>query len=108
MNARLASPLVPLTDTERATMKQEADELGQHFCRRCGYCKPCAVGIDIPMVFMMEGYYTRYHLTDWAAERYDSFPMKAKDCIQCGLCESRCPYHLPIREMMSRASYVLD
>lgn len=108
MNAGLASPFVPLNDEERAIMKAEADELGQHFCRRCGYCKPCAVGIDIPMVFMMEGYHTRYGLTEWVAERYDGFAMKAKDCIECGLCESRCPYHLPIREMMSQASIVLD
>ena len=108
MNARLASPFVPLTDEERQIMQQEADELGSRFCRRCGYCKPCAVGIDIPMVFMMEGYHTRYGLHDWVAERYDTFPKKAKDCIECGLCESRCPYHLPIREMMSLASRVLD
>lgn len=108
MNAALASPHRPLTEAERMVIQAEADELGQHFCRRCGYCKPCAVGINIPMVFMMEGYHTRYDLKDWARERYVAFEKKAKDCIECGLCESRCPYHLPIREMMKQASQVLD
>ncbi|NMB03887.1 MAG: aldo/keto reductase [Tissierellia bacterium] len=107
-NIAIASPLIPLSDDERSIMQSEADELGSHFCRRCRYCLPCAVEIDIPMIFLMEGYYTRYHLTEWVDERYAGFAKKAKDCIECGICESRCPYHLPIREMMKRASAVLD
>lgn len=107
-NVRAASPLRPLSAEEQATMQAEADSLGSHFCRRCRYCLPCAVGIDIPMVFLMEGYYTRYHLTDWVKDRYGGFEKKAEDCIECGLCESRCPYHLPIRDMLKQASAVLD
>ena len=107
-NVALASPWQALNDDERAVLQAEAEELGSHFCRRCRYCLPCAVGIDIPMVFLMEGYYSRYHLTDWVQERYAGFDKKAKDCIECGLCESRCPYHLPIRDMLKHASAVLD
>ena len=107
-NVLAASPLTPLSKEEQATMQAEADSLGSHFCRRCRYCLPCAVGIDIPMVFLMEGYYTRYNLKDWVKERYAGFEKKAEDCIDCGLCESRCPYHLPIRDMLEQASAVLD
>src|SRR5699024_8808443 len=53
-----------LTDEERENLKEEAKSLGEEFCRRCGYCAPCSIGIDIPTQFIMEGYYTRYNLQD--------------------------------------------
>ena len=46
----------------------------------------------------------RYGLADWAKGRYATLPVKAGACIECGACESRCPYHLPIREMLKRAA----
>lgn len=98
----------PLKEEELALIEEEARELGEHFCRRCGYCLPCQVGIDIPTVFLMEGYYTRYGLKDWAKERYASFSKKASDCIACGICESRCPYDLPIIEMMAKTRDVME
>lgn len=107
-NARLASPFVPLKPEERAIIEKEAKELGEHFCRRCGYCLPCAVEINIPMMFLLEGYYTRYNLKEWSETRYKAMDKKAKDCIACGLCESRCPYELPIIDMMKRTSHVMD
>ncbi len=59
---------------------------------------------DIPLQFVVEGYLTRYNLQDWANDRYNSLEIKADDCVQCGACESRCPYDLPIGEMMGRVS----
>lgn len=107
-NRQAMEDAAPLTEEEKAQMKAIKDELGTNFCRRCNYCAPCTVGIAIPGVFLMEGYYRRYGLQDWAMGRYEAMPVKAKDCIECGACESRCPYHLPIREMLKRASAVLD
>lgn len=92
----------PLSDEERSTLKAEADTLGEEFCRRCGYCAPCSVGIDIPTQFIMEGYYTRYNLQDWALSRYSAMDVRAGDCIECGDCEPRCPYDLPIINMLKR------
>lgn len=107
-NCRAMEDETPLSEEEKAQMAAVKDELGTNFCRRCNYCAPCTVGIAIPGVFLMEGYYRRYGLQDWAMERYQAMQVKAKDCIECGACESRCPYHLPIREMLKRASSVLD
>lgn len=56
----------PLRDDEKEILKEEIGTLGEEFCRRCGYCGPCPTGIDIPTQFVVEGYYNRYNLQDWA------------------------------------------
>lgn len=96
----------PLTSFELAEIEKIRDTLGNDFCRRCGYCLPCAAGIDIPTCFTFEGYYTRYNLTEWAASRYDAMEKHASDCIGCRTCESRCPYGLAIAEKMKTVATV--
>ena len=98
----------PLSQEEQKQIQALRDSLGTQFCRRCNYCAPCSVGINISMVFLVEGYFTRYGLTDWARSRYATLDKKASDCIGCGVCESRCPYNLPIREMLKNAAKKLD
>lgn len=90
----------PLTADELAKIDEIRGTLGTRFCRRCNYCAPCTAGISIYSMFLMEGYLTRYGLADWAKARYDAMDKHASDCIGCGVCESRCPYNLPIREML--------
>ncbi|MCX7779941.1 MAG: aldo/keto reductase [Negativicutes bacterium] len=92
----------PLSAEERAALKQEAEEIGREFCRRCGYCLPCAAGIDIPTTFVFYHQYLHYGLKDVIPRRYKAFPAKASDCTGCGACERRCPYNLAIRERMKR------
>lgn len=95
---------VPLNDQEKQEMEAIRKALGTNFCRRCNYCAPCTVGINIPNVFLFAGYLQRYDLGDWAKDRYGALPVKASDCVECGACEERCPYHLPIRQMLKRAA----
>ncbi|MED9822493.1 MAG: aldo/keto reductase [Christensenellales bacterium] len=92
----------PLTEQELAQIETIRKELGTQFCRRCNYCQPCSAGIGISGIFVLEGYLQRYGLGDWAKTRYAAMPKKAGDCIGCGACEARCPYQLPIREMLAR------
>ncbi len=94
----------PLTEEETAAIDGIRSTLTGNFCRRCNYCAPCTVGIQIPSVFLFEGYLERYGLEDWARGRYDGLKVKASACIKCGACETRCPYELPIRQMMERAA----
>ena len=89
-----------LTYEEKAKLLEIRSQLGTNFCRRCNYCAPCAVGIQIPLVLQGDAYLTRYGLGDWARQRYANQPVKASACIGCGACESRCPYNLPIRQML--------
>ena len=94
----------PLSEEELASIAQIRETLGSQFCRRCNYCAPCTVGINIPSVMVFEGYLTRYGLADWAKDRYATLDKKASDCIECGACETRCPYHLPIRQLLKHAA----
>lgn len=102
-NIRSATDDSALTEQELEKIEKIRRELGTNFCRRCRYCEPCAAGISIYSVFLMEGYYKRYGLQEWAKARYNSMAKKASDCIGCGVCETRCPYNLPIRQMMQNA-----
>jgi uncharacterized protein len=99
-NSRVGSNFVPLTFEEREKALSDVSELGDEFCRRCGYCAPCPKGIDIPTMFVLRGYKERYNLATWAEERYNVMKNSAKDCTECGACEGKCPYNLPIRKML--------
>lgn len=87
-------------EEERKIISNISEELGETFCRRCGYCAPCPQKIDIPTMFIFSAYKDRYNLEKWAEERYGSLTATAKDCIECGKCEKKCPYDLPIRVML--------
>ena len=103
-NADAADGFSPLTAEELAQCDAIRKELGSEFCRRCGYCAPCTVGIDIPSNFLMSNYRRKYGLSDWAVSRYQGLAHHAGECIGCGACESRCPYELPIRKMLARVA----
>lgn len=102
-NLAAANNTAPLTEEELQKIEQIRQSLGTSFCRRCNYCQPCSVGINISGIFIFQGYLDRYGLADWAKDRYEALPKKAGDCIECGACEPRCPYNLPIREMLKDA-----
>ena len=103
-NIRACSDGSPFTEEEKAQIEEIRHQLGTNFCRRCNYCAPCTVGIGIPNVFLFAGYLERYNLADWAKDRYKSLAVKASACVKCGKCETRCPYHLPIRKMLEKAA----
>ncbi|QGU94785.1 aldo/keto reductase [Clostridium bovifaecis] len=101
-NSKIGNNFTKLSAEEKKAILEEAERLGTEFCRRCGYCAPCPKEIDIPTQFLLEGYLKRYDLKDWAVERYTSQEHGPKDCVACGNCETKCPYDLPIRNMMKR------
>ena len=103
-NLAAVNDTTPLTDADFARMDAIRKELGTHFCRRCNYCAPCTVGISIPSCFLFQGYLQRYGLADWAKGRYAAMSIKASACIGCGACEGRCPYSLPIRDMLKKVA----
>ena len=102
-NAAAAEGFGALSEEELAACETVRRELGQSFCRRCGYCGPCTAGINIPSLFTLINYLRKYDLSGWAKARYEATAIRADACVDCGLCESRCPYQLPIREMLRAA-----
>lgn len=103
-NTQAVADTAPLTAEEVAAIDKVRDALGTNFCRRCNYCAPCTVGINISGAFLFHGYLSRYGLEDWAKGRYDALSVKAGACVECGECENRCPYHLPIRTMLKQVA----
>lgn len=83
-------------------------ELDSNFCRRCGYCQPCPIGINIPLMFLCEGYYLRYNLKEWALSRYESMKTKPSECVKCGKCESKCPYNIKIRDRIDEIVRMME
>jgi predicted aldo/keto reductase-like oxidoreductase len=103
-NLAAAEDRTPLTQEELEKCQAIRDQLGTQFCRRCNYCAPCTAGISIYSMFLMEGYLNRYGLADWAKQRYHAMGKTASDCVDCGVCETRCPYQLPIRQMLKNVA----
>ena len=103
-NLAAVNATAPITNEEKAAFLEVRNQLGTNFCRRCNYCQPCAAGINISGCFLFDGYLQRYGLGEWAKGRYDAMPKHAGDCIGCGACEARCPYNLPIRDMLKKVA----
>jgi predicted aldo/keto reductase-like oxidoreductase len=102
-NASVGESSATLTEEEYEELNKEVEILGNDFCRRCGYCKPCPEGIDIPNVFLFEGYVTRYNLPEYGKSKYEALPVKATACVRCRKCERKCPYNLPIVNKLKHA-----
>lgn len=108
INAAVGRERLMITPAEEAEILRIRNEMGNAFCRRCSYCLPCPQGIDIPNQFLLEGYLSRYDLPSWAYVRYDAQGKKASDCVHCGICETRCPYDLPIRDMLDQVDVKMN
>jgi predicted aldo/keto reductase-like oxidoreductase len=89
-----------LTSADLAQIDRIRAELGNRFCRRCGYCMPCPEGIPITTALNVISFARRFPTQQVRDGSVGRVAEKAKACVKCGTCESRCPYNLPIREML--------
>ncbi|MBM4446161.1 MAG: aldo/keto reductase [Chloroflexi bacterium] len=90
-----------MTAAELEEMQKLKQELGTRFCHRCDYCQPCKEGILISTVMMYPSLVRRLPPEHLVSGIWGAIVEKATSCNQCGDCEERCPYHLPIRDMIS-------
>ena len=98
-NVAALADLSPLTEAEIACLQKEKDRLGDQFCRRCEYCMPCPQGLPIAFLHVLKNYYFLYDLKDWVWERINALAKTYKDCVACGECVKKCPYHLNMPEI---------
>ncbi len=89
-----------LTAPEQAEMERIKAELGARFCHRCEYCQPCPQGIQISTLMNLRSFWKRFPKGNFAGGWIAQAVERARGCLECGDCETRCPYHLPIREMI--------
>ena len=91
-----------LSAADLAFIESERRELMGDFCRGCGYCMPCPVGIEINncarMSLLLRRSPTKAHLSPEGQAKMK----KIEDCIQCGQCKSKCPYGLDTPALLKK------
>lgn len=85
-----------LTDEMRAQIEKDRRELCGEFCRGCGYCQPCTVGIQIQDCNRMSLFLQRAPHSVYVTDAWRKEMDKIDDCVHCDLCKSRCPYGIDI------------
>jgi uncharacterized protein len=89
-----------MSAAEKKEMEEIRESLGKNFCHRCDYCQPCTTGIPISMIMTADSFYKRLPPERFFGDMISGAMKKAVNCSECGECEPRCPYHLPIRNRM--------
>ena len=77
-----------------AFIKKERQELSGSFCRSCGYCMPCPVGIEIRNCARMDMLLRRSPWQQYMTAEWQEKMNRIDDCLNCRRCASRCPYQL--------------
>ena len=91
----------PVMNEERkAAIEKDRKELSGNFCRSCGYCMPCTVGIQIPNAARMIQLIRRMPSAAQMTTEMQAEMEKIEDCVECGVCMTRCPYELPIPKLL--------
>ncbi len=89
----------PLAAADRKAMQKIRSDLGDKFCHRCEYCMPCEQGVAISNVLMFPAAAKRLApnvVRSWLKGAIQS----VDNCIACQECEAKCPYALPIPELL--------
>ena len=76
------------------TIAKDRAELASAFCRACGYCLPCPVGIPIPMAARMSLLLRRMPYQQFMADNWREQMLLIQKCQNCGHCKQHCPYQL--------------
>ena len=85
----------PQMDAELdAFIKKDRQELSGSFCRSCGYCMPCPVGIDIRNCARMKMLLRRSPWQQYVTPEWQAMMNRIDDCLECRSCASKCPYQL--------------
>ncbi len=93
---------VRMTDEIRAFIEKDRQELLGEFCRGCGYCMPCTVDIVINQCARMSQMIRRAPSQSWLTDHWQNEMMKIENCIECGICKTRCPYELDIPNLLKK------
>jgi predicted aldo/keto reductase-like oxidoreductase len=91
-----------MTDEIKAIIESDKKELSGEFCRGCGYCMPCPVGIEINncarMSLLIRRAPSQAQLTPQMQEKMKLI----EKCLHCGKCKSKCPYGLDTPTLLEK------
>jgi predicted aldo/keto reductase-like oxidoreductase len=90
-----------LTPEDWRAIERIREEVGVRFCRRCGYCEPCPEGVRISLVVNLPNLWKRMPASRLLTGNLSAAVQTGRNCIECGECEEKCPYQLPIRQMIA-------
>ncbi|MDD4328158.1 MAG: 4Fe-4S dicluster domain-containing protein, partial [Eubacteriales bacterium] len=84
-------------------LMNEYKRLSELYCTGCNYCMPCPQGVNIPFIFSQMNNYRIYGLKELAKAEYAKIGSnewitgeKADKCVECGICETKCPQKIEI------------
>ncbi|MHB9029218.1 MAG: aldo/keto reductase [Candidatus Latescibacterota bacterium] len=116
-NAAIAGDPAPLSPEFLEEMKIHLSRLramADLYCTGCGYCLPCPQGVSIPRIFELYNQAKIYDIRKTSQETYSQIgkvpwePGKTADsCTECGICETKCPQRIPIREQLAESHRML-
>ena len=100
-NVAVCGGSLELSKDELDSIEMDRAALGDEFCAACEYCQPCPVGIPISFVLRTEmSTLRRMGWTEGTIKQTREVAPKVAACLDCGACETRCPYQLPIRKLL--------
>ena len=91
-----------LTEERLAYIEAERKELAGDFCRGCGYCMPCPVGIEINNCARMSLLLRRSPAALQLTPAVQAKMKKIEDCLDCGQCKAKCPYGLDTPTLLKK------
>jgi predicted aldo/keto reductase-like oxidoreductase len=95
-----------------AKEKKEIEEIQKHyekvFCRRCDYCQPCTEEIPIQVILGIRSMVKRMGKGILRKGNHREAIEKGRNCTECGVCVTRCPYDLPIPELIKENLFWID
>ncbi|MBQ9886889.1 MAG: aldo/keto reductase [Lachnospiraceae bacterium] len=91
-----------MTDEIRDFIERDRTQLLGEFCRGCGYCAPCTVGIIINQCARMSQMVRRAPSQNWLSDYWQQEMNRIEECINCGACLDRCPYELNIPKLLKK------
>ena len=91
-----------LNDEIKAIIEHDRQELAGEFCRGCGYCMPCPMGIEINQCARMSLMLRRSPSANWLSPHWQEEMKKIETCINCGKCKAHCPYDLNTPELLKK------
>lgn len=99
-NVKVAMELTEITPEEYEEIERIRKEMGPTFCRRCEYCQPCPQEIPISIIVRADSFLKRLSRENLRTGWFYSAYLKAQTCTKCGICQTRCPYKLPIPDLI--------